>query len=93
MFDIDKMTPWQEFCFFFCVEALSYFLIVANTRAFTQGLYFWTASTDFVFAGSNFFLIRKVAKTDTKAAWAGYTFGGTCGSLISMWITIHIYGK
>lgn len=77
--------------FFFAVELLSYFLIVANTRAFTQGLYGWTALTDFIFAGSNFLIIQRVSKAETKAAWAGYTLGGTCGSLIAIFVTKHVY--
>ena len=87
------MTKGKQFAFFFFTEMVSYFLIVANTRAFTLGFYWWTGLTDFIFAGSNFYLFQKVAKVESNMAWLGYTLGGTTGSLVSMWVTIHLYGK
>lgn len=89
---LEERSRGYQFCFFFGMEFFAYFLIVANTRAFTQGLYGWTAVTDGVFSFSNFYFISKVAKTETKAAWAGYTLGGTCGSLVSIWMTKYVYG-
>ena len=44
-------SSWGQFALFFVAELVSYFVIVANTRAFTHGLYFWTAITDAFFSG------------------------------------------
>lgn len=91
--NLESRSPWFQFWFFFGMEFFAYFLIVANTRAFTLGLYGWTALTDCIFSFSNFYFISKVAKTESRAAWAGYTLGGTLGSLASIWLTVHVYGR
>lgn len=89
-------TNLGQFLFFFCIQCLSYFLIVANTRAYTQGNYFWTAITDTFFAAQSFVSIKVlVSQEDNKGLWAGlgYTIGGTIGSLFSIWVTKHILGQ
>lgn len=82
----------REFFLLFFTQCLSYFLITANYRAIARGSYGWTAVTDLFFASVNFFMIKKVAKSDTKAAWLGYTCGGVCGSLLAILLTKMVFG-
>lgn len=87
-------TKVGQFIFFFCTQCFSYFIIVANTRAYTQGNYLWTGITDALFASQNFLMIRIISKQDEATGlWAGmgYTIGGTVGSLISIWVTKCLY--
>lgn len=84
----------KRFSLFASTQALSYFLIVANTRAYTQGHYGWTAGTDGVYAALQFFLLRRLVKDDATDPWsfAGYVIGGVIGSLLSIAVTTRLYG-
>jgi len=86
-----------RFFFYFCVQFCSYALLVANGRAYVQGLYMWTAVTDASIAAMNFLVIRKMAKESQDdlhgPSFAGYVIGGTLGSLFSIWITKMVYGQ
>jgi hypothetical protein len=88
-------TPARQFLFFFILELVSFFICVANTRAFTQGSYFWTAVTD-IFFGMQTFTVAKftIDSPYCRTWWAGLgeIFGGTIGSLIAIWVTKHLYG-
>ena len=93
-FSVPK-SSYGQFWFFFLTQFVSYFTIVANTRAYTQGNYAWTAITDAFFAAQNFIMIRIISRqTDNHGLWPGlgYTIGGTVGSLISIWVTKRLYG-
>lgn len=85
----------NQFFLFAGTQCLSYFLFVANGRAYTQGNYTWTAITDALYAAQSFFLIRRLVKEEANNAWAfaGYVIGGTLGSLLSIAVTKHIYGR
>ena len=88
-------TRRGQFAVFFAAELVSYFVIVANTRAFTHGLYFWTAITDAFFSGQQFFFAKLMidqAEARSWAAGAGCVAGGTCGSLLAIWATKTLYG-
>lgn len=82
-----------QFCLFFVAEFISFFIIVANTRAYTKGSYTWTAITDGMFT-SQAFIMTKIMVDDSNArswwAGAGYTVGGTCGSLLAIFVTSHL---
>lgn len=85
-----------QFVFFFCETFISYFVIVANTRAFTQGNYLWTAITDSLFTLQGFIVAKlMIDDKDGRTFWcgAGSTLGGTLGSLASIWCTKHLYGS
>lgn len=77
-------------------EAFSFFVIVANTRAYTQGNYFWTAATDTLFS-AQCFLMSKLMIDDVRArSWStglGFTIGGTIGSLLGIYATKKLYGQ
>ena len=89
------------FVFFFLTEFVSSFVIVANTRAFTEGSYLWTAITDTFFASQCWIVGLIFARfsmdkgAEGKGVWAGagYVIGATGGSLFSIFITKLLYGK
>lgn len=88
-------NPALRFLFFFGSELFSFFFIASNFRALAQGLYFWTALTDMtlVFQGM---IITKLMIDDQKArdwlAIIAFTLGGACGSLLSIYVTKHLFG-
>ena len=85
-----------QFCMFFLTQMLSYFLFVASTRAVAVGSYFWTTVTDTTFAIQAFTLSRILVEfKEARSFWAGagYTVGGTVGSLAGIFITKHLYGR
>ena len=104
----DKLAAWfqarfrvptsavGQFFFFGISEAVCFAVLVANTRAVAQGSYFWTAITDAGF-GLQSFIVFKLAVDDkngrTWAAGLGTTVGGVCGSLVSIFVTKHLYGQ
>lgn len=83
-----------QFALLFVAEFISFFIIVANTRAFTHDSYFWTAITDTLFSLQSFAMV-KLMMDDAKArswwAGAGATLGGTCGSLLSIYVTRKLH--
>lgn len=85
----------KQFSLFAGTQCVSYFLFVANGRAYTQGHYGWTAITDGLYAAQSFFLLRRLVKDEANNAWsfAGYVFGGVAGSLLSIYVTTRIYGR
>lgn len=97
-----EKLPWIKvpqsklgrFFFFAGTQFLSYFVFVANTRAFTSGLYGWTALTDGWLAMQGFIMIRLISKGEGDGFWelAGTVLGGVAGSLSSIWVTKHLYG-
>jgi hypothetical protein len=84
-----------QFSLMFVAEFVSFFIIVANTRAFTHSNYGWTAITDGAFSLQNF-IMMKLMVDDEKARsfWAGlgYTMGGMLGSLLAIFVTSHYLG-
>jgi len=87
-------THLGQFALLFVAEFISFFIVVANTRAFTHDNYLWTAITDTLFSAQKF-AVAKLMMSDTKARtwWAGLgaTLGGTCGSLLSIYVTKKFY--
>lgn len=85
-----------QFLIFAACEFVAFFVLVANTRAYTKGLYGWTAATDMFFC-AQLWTQNKVMTEDKNArTWAaglGTTIGGACGSLFAIWITKHVYGE
>jgi hypothetical protein len=89
------MTKPGQFAFFFCTQFLNYSLLVANGRAYTQGLYLWTWVTDSLLAGQSFIVaVLMINRKEGRSVWAGvgYTLGGPIGSLLSIYITKKLYG-
>jgi hypothetical protein len=89
-------SRFGQLSFFFATQFVSYFLFVANTRAFTQGSYAWTWLTDTMLAGQAFAISKlMIDNKDARGLWAGigYTLGGPMGSILSIFVTKHLYGR
>jgi len=76
-----------DFLIMFFSQLCAYLLITVNYRAVAHGSYVWTAATDLAFAGFNFGLIKRIAKSETNAAWVGYTLGGVAGSMLGIFLS------
>lgn len=88
-------TWWGQFLLFFVTEFISFFILVANTRATAQGSYLWSAVTDTLFSAQGFVMFKFMADDINARTWwsgLGCTLGGTFGSLLSIWATKHLYG-
>lgn len=78
----------------FLIQLTSYTLLVVNFRAVAHANYFWSAITDFGIASFNFFVIKKIAKSDDSLhLWFGYSMGGLAGSILGIWISLLIHGS
>ena len=77
----------------FLLMFLEFFLLVANTRAYTQGNYLWTAITDGILLITGFVVTRKIV--ESKSLWdrVWYVAGGILGSITGIAVTKAIYGQ
>jgi hypothetical protein len=83
----------KEFFLFFFIQLVLYFLLVINYRAVSKIDYTGTVITDFIIASFNFFVVRKIAKSeDSFHQWAGYAFGGAIGGLLGLYISKALLG-
>jgi len=83
-----------QFSLAFIAEMLAFFIVVANTRAYTHGLYLWTALTDMAFSAQSFIVAKFMVdfkECRTLASGLGFTLGGACGSLLGIYITKVLY--
>lgn len=84
-----------QFVFFAVLEAFSFAIICACTRAQALALYGWTGVTSFIF-GLQSFVQAKIMVEDANArtwsAGAGMIIGGVAGDVASVWITKHLFG-
>lgn len=82
-----------QFSLGFVAELLSFFIIVANARAYTHGNYGWTAITDCLFSLQSFAMMKLMVDDKNARTWwmgLGYTIGGTIGSLLAILATSHL---
>jgi hypothetical protein len=82
----------KDFLLMFGSQLCAYLLITLNYRAIAHGSYAWTATTEVLFTGFNFGLIRRIAKSETKTAWAGYVLGGVTGSMLGIFTSNYLKG-
>lgn len=88
-------TRLGRFALFFASEAVSFFFIAANFRAVAQGLYVWTALTDMALVFQGMLVTKLMFEDERSRDWtsiAGFTFGGACGSVLSIYVTRHLWG-
>lgn len=86
-------TRLGQFSLGFFVEMISFFVVTANTRAFTHGNYAWTIVTDTVFSLQNFAMAKWMVDDKNARTWwvgLGYTLGGTIGTLLAMLCASHL---
>lgn len=88
-------TALGQFSLMFMVELVAFFIVVANTRAYTKGLYTWTAITDMLLSLQSFIMAKLMIDDVNGRSWwagAGLTLGGACGSLLAIFVTSHYLG-
>lgn len=87
-------TKLGQFFFFFFAQFLSYFLIVANTRAYTHDYYVWTVVSDSMLSAQSFLLGKlAIENIGARGLWAfmGTFLGGASGSVASIFLTKKVY--
>ena len=81
----------KEFFLFFAIQLILYLLLVLNYRSVSQMNYLATVISDFIIASFNFFVIRKIAKSqDSFHQWLGYAVGGAIGGVLGLWISTFL---
>jgi len=81
----------KEFFLFFTIQLVLYLLLVLNYRSVSQMNYLATVISDFIIASFNFFVIRKIAKSqDSFHQWLGYAVGGAIGGVLGLWISTFL---
>lgn len=69
----------------FFIQILSYGIICINMRAVALGNIPLAASSDFLFASFNFFIIKKIASSkEALHQWVGYALGSVVGSILGI---------
>lgn len=92
---VTGLGPVGQFFFFGVTELFTFFLITANFRAIALGNYFWAGTTDFATLMVNFSLFRVMTGEERMRSWyvgVGSSCGGTIGTLLSIYVTKHVYG-
>lgn len=85
-----------RFGLFFASEAVSFFFIAANFRAVALGLYFWTGITDMLLVFQGMMITRLMFDDERSRDWlsiAAFTLGGACGSVLSIYVTKHLWAS
>ncbi len=81
----------KEFFLFFAIQLTLYLLLVLNYRSVSQMNYLATVISDFIIASFNYFVIRKIAKSqDSFHQWLGYAVGGAIGGVLGLWISTFL---
>ncbi len=79
---------------FFAIQAVSYCLITFNYRAIAQASAANAVGSDLLFASMSFFVIRKIARTESSViSWLGYSAGSGVGTLAGIVISKWWLGK
>ena len=83
---------FKEAATLFAIQIVLYGILCINFRAVAQAEYNVAAISDFTVASLNFFVIRKIAKSeDALHQWAGYVLGSVAGSYLGIYISTLIH--
>lgn len=83
---------FKEGATLFFIQIFLYGLICINYRAISQTQYHIAALSDFVIASFNFFVIRKIAKSDDALhQWIGYVLGSVAGSYGGIYLSTLLH--
>lgn len=66
------------------MQFIMYTVLVFNLRVIAKGLVWEAMVSDAIYATMLFFVIHKVAKSDSNWAWAGYVIGSVAGTWVGM---------
>ena len=93
MTEIKRNDIRDSFILFFA-QMLSFAIITINYRAVAQASYAWSALTDLIVAGLSYFVVKKIAKSEnTICQWVGFAVGSAIGTIVGIWLSIHILGS
>lgn len=85
------MKKLKEASTLFIIQVVLYGLLCINYRSVADAHYNLAAVSDFTIASLNFFVIRKIAKSDdTLHQWIGYILGSVVGSYLGIWLSIKL---
>lgn len=86
------MTKVKEAAILFAIQIVLYSILCINYRAVAETQYHLAAVSDFTIASLNFFVIRKIAKSEDAAhQWAGYVLGSVAGSYLGIYISTLLH--
>ena len=88
------MRQREIFALMFLSDFVAIFITCANLRAVAQGSYFWTSITEPTLALGCFALAKLMMDKEEWRTWTagiGAALGATAGSLLSIFITLHLY--
>jgi hypothetical protein len=75
----------------FIVQIFNYAAIAVYTRLVAQAATVPAVALDAVFAAINFFVIRRIARSeDDPFGFAAYVGGSALGTFIGIWITLRM---
>lgn len=77
----------KTFFRFAVLQSTAYLILVANIRAIAHLDYGVAAMTESLYLLVQWTVLRRILSTESHAARAGYIVGGTCGTLLAMWLT------
>ena len=76
---------------FFVVQVFNYSAVAIYTRLVAQAATIPAVTLDAVFAGVNFFIIRRIAKSEEDwMGFLGYTVGAALGTFLGIWTTVRM---
>ena len=85
------MQKIKEASLLFIIQVVLYGLLCINYRSVSAAHYNLAAVSDFTIASLNFFVIRKIAKSeDSLHQWLGYVMGSVAGSYLGIWLSIKL---
>lgn len=86
------MNKLKEASVLFFIQIILYGILCINFRAVAQAEYHIAAVSDFTVASLNFFVIRKISRSeDTLHQWLGYVLGSVAGSYLGIYISTLIH--
>jgi len=83
----------KRFLMFFAAQFFNYAMLTWNYRAIALGWPVSLVASDMVISFYQFLIIQKIVENKSKMALAGFTLGGACGSLTSLYLTRWWFGQ
>jgi len=77
----------KSFLLLFVMQSLLYTVFIINYRSVAQGQMFWSVGTDVFLASANFFIIRKISKTNDYSDFVGYLLGSVLGTILGIMVS------
>ena len=82
-------TKLKEAIVLFFIQIVSYSLLCINYRAIALAFIGQAVMSDFLIASLNFYIIRKIAKSDDSFhQWVGYVLGSMVGSYVGIYLSL-----